>query len=91
MNQTELIKQYIITPSEDNEFNNVKVENGMFYHYWTPMIEKYNDKYIVNLSVYSDVTRFLQKKILTVIGDENIIAVKGVPENYKGRLKDFLK
>ena len=91
MNQTELIKQYISIPTDDCQFNNVKVEKGMFYHYWTPMIEKYNDKYIVNITKYSDVTRFLQKKIKAIIGDKNIIEVKGVPENYKGRLKDFLK
>lgn len=91
MNQTEFIKEYVENGADNIENGNVSIKEGIFYHYWTPMIERYNDLFILNISKYSDVTRFLQRKIKSVVSQEKIIEVKGVPEGYKGRLQDFLK
>ena len=91
MNQTEFIREYVINNADNIENGNVSIKDGIFYHYWTPMIERYNDLFILNVSKYSDVTRFLQRKIKSVIPQNMIIEVKGVSEGYKGRLRDFLK
>lgn len=91
MNQSDFIKNYVGNNADNVEFGNVSIKDGIFYHYWTPMIERYDGKYIVNVSKYSDVTRFLQRKIKSIIPQDQIIEIKGVPEGYKGRLKDFLK
>lgn len=91
MNQTDFIREYVNNNTDNIENGNVSIKDGIFYHYWTPMIEKLDGKYIVNVSKYSDVTRFLQRKIKSIIPAEQIIEVKGIPEGYKGRLKDFLK
>lgn len=91
MNQTDFIKEFVYNGVDNTENGNVSIKDGIFYHYWTPMIERYNDLFILNVSKYSDVTRFLQRKIKSVIPQEKIVEVKGVPEGYKGRLQDFLK
>ena len=91
MNQTEFIREYVINDADNIENGNVSIKDGIFYHYWTPMIERYNNLFILNVSNYSDVTRFLQRKIKSVIPQEKIVEVKSVPEGYKGRLQDFLK
>ena len=91
MNQTEFIREYVINDADNIENGNVSIKDGIFYHYWTPMIVRYNNLFILNVSNYSDVTRFLQRKIKSVIPQEMIVEVKSVPEGYKGRLQDFLK
>ena len=91
MNQTDFIKEFVYNGVDNTENGNVSIKDGIFYHCWTPMIERYNDLFILNVSKYSDVTRFLQRKIKSVIPQEKIVEVKGVPEGYKGRLQDFLK
>ena len=91
MNQTEFIREYVTNDADNIENGNVSIKDGIFYHYWTPMIERYNNLFILNVSNYSDVTRFLQRKIKSVIPQEKIVEVKSVPEGYKGRLQDFLK
>ena len=91
MNQTEFIKEYVENGADNIESGNVSIKDGIFYHYWTPIIERYNDLFIMNVSKYSDVTRFLQRKIKNVIPQKKIVEVKGVPEGHKGRLRDFLK
>jgi len=90
MNQANFIKEYVFNNADNIENGNVSIKDGIFYHYWTPIIEKYNGMFVVNVSKYSDVTRFLQRKIRAIIPEEKIIEVDHVSEEYKGRLKDFL-
>ena len=90
MNQTEFINEYVNNNLNNSENGNVKIVDDIFYHFDTPIIEKYNGKFILNASNYSDVTRFLQKKIRNVIPKELIIEVNKVPINFKGSLKEYV-
>ena len=67
MNQTDFIKEYVLNNAENIENGNVSIKDGIFYHYWTPMIERCDGSYIMNISKYSDATRFLQRKIKSII------------------------
>ena len=55
------------------------------------MIERYKDKYIVNISRYTDVTTFLQRKINSIIPENKRITVEKVTWDYAGKLADYLK
>lgn len=90
MNQTDLIKEFI-NGASSGEVGNAKIQDDQFIHFSTPMIERYKDKYIVNVSRYSDVTRFLQRKINSIIPEDKKIIVEKVQWDYNGRLKDLIK
>ena len=49
------------------------------------------DKYIVNISRYTDVTRILQRKINSIIPENKRITVEKVTWDYAGKLADYLK
>ena len=70
---------------------NLKIEGSVLIHYFTPIMERYEGKYILNYSRYSIVTGRLQKQIKEMIPEEEIIQVTKVPEGYKGSLRDFVK
>lgn len=89
MNQSDFIKDYV-NGKNDGEFGNVSIKDGVFYHYWTPMIERKDSLYIVNVSRYSDASRFLLKKISSIIPMDKAIKIDRVPLGYKGKLSDFL-
>lgn len=70
---------------------NLKIKNDVLIHYTTPILERYDSKYILNCTRYSIVTRRLQKQIKELIPEEQIIQVSRVLEGYKGSMKDFIK
>ena len=90
MNQTDLIKEFI-NGATSGEVGNAKIQGDQFIHFSTPMIERYKDKYIVNISRYTDVTRFLQRKINSIIPENKKITVEKVTWDYAGKLADYLK
>ena len=91
MSQTELIRLFIDEGIEEGVAGNGCVKNNQFIHYFTPICERYNDKFILNHCYYSLATEQLQKKIKRSISSDKIIEVGGVPEGYKGSLKEFIK
>ena len=88
--QKELLRQYLEEGLEEGDAGNGHVRNNQYIHYWTPILERYNDKYIYNQTRYSIVTGQIQKRIKSTIPENKRITVSKVPENYKGSLKDFL-
>lgn len=93
--------QYIIDAFIDGETDivsgtksspgNLKVIENQLIHYNTPIAERYNDKFIVNITRYSIQTGQVQKKIKESISEEKLIFVKRVPSDMKGSLKDYIE
>lgn len=91
MTQIELLRQFLEENLQEGNAGNGHVRNNQYIHYWTPILERYDDKYILNYSRYSLATGQLQKRMKNTIPTDKLIIVKGVTENYKGSLKDFIK
>jgi hypothetical protein len=95
-NQQQLIEEFLqgkkegITGSPSNP-GTCKIKGNQLIHYDTPILERYGDIYIFNITRYSIQTGQLQKKIKTAIPEEKRIAVKQVPRDVKTSLKDFIK
>lgn len=70
MNQTDLIKE-VVNGATEGQVGDAKIIGGRLYHFDTPIIERYKKQFIFNESRYTDVTRFLQNKILAVIPEIN--------------------
>lgn len=88
----ELITNFLEGSTEDNSATGtLKIRGDQLIHYYTPIMERYTDKMIVNITRYSLVTGRLQKQILEILPEDMRVIVKRVPENYKGSLKDFIK
>ncbi len=70
---------------------NLKIKGDVLVHYYTPILERYGDKYILNMARYSLVTGRLQKQLKEMISEDQLVIVKRVPEGYKGSLIDFIE
>lgn len=70
---------------------NLKINGNVLIHYFTPILERYGEKYILNYSRYSIVTGRLQKQIKEMLPEEQIIQITRVPEGYKGSLSEFVE
>ena len=89
--QRELLRLFLEDSLQEGNAGNGHVKNNQFIHYWTPILERFGDKYIFNQTRYSLVTGQLQKYIKSIIPAERLIVVSKVDEGYKGSLKDFIK
>ena len=88
----ELIANFLEGSTEGNSATGtLKIREDQLIHYYTPIMERYTDKMIINVSRYSLVTGRLQKQILEIVPKDVQVIVKRVPENYKGSLKDFIR
>ena len=90
LSQFELMKQFIYENLQEGNAGNGHVKNNQYLHFWTPIMERYEDKIILNQTRYSLVTGRLQKQMKELIPSDKIIFVSKVPEGYKGSLKDFI-
>lgn len=70
---------------------NLKIKENSLFHYHTPILERFDEKYILNNTRYSLVTGRLQKQIRELIPEEKLVIVFKVPEGYQGSLADFIK
>ena len=91
MNQTDLIKDFIINTASAGNVGEAKIFNNQLIHFNTPILERTNNGFIFNRTSYSDVTRFFQKKILSNLQNQEFVQVDKVSQGYKGSLADFLK
>lgn len=89
--QIELLRQFLEEDLKEGDAGNGHVRNDQYIHYWTPILERYGEKYIFNQTRYSVITGQIQKRMKNAIPSEKLIVVGRVPENYSGRLKDFIK
>ena len=90
LSQIELIRLFIQDNLQEGNAGNGHVKNNQYVHFWTPIMERYGDKIILNQTRYSLVTGRLQKQMKELIPADKIIVVSKVPEGYKGSLVDFL-
>lgn len=67
----------------------VIIKGNQLIHYSTPIIERDEEGFILNVSRYSLATGQLQKKIKEKL-PEGYRLVKRVPQDYGNSLKDFL-
>ncbi len=72
---------------------NLSISGDQLIHYATPILQRQQECYILNVSRYSLVTGQLQKRIREKLETEQLpyIMVKRVPEGYKGSLVDFVE
>lgn len=70
---------------------NLKIEGDQLIHYSTPILERFGEKYIFNVTRYSIQTGQLQKKIKASISNDLIIEVKRVPSDTKESLKEYIQ
>lgn len=93
MNQLQLIELFKNGATEGVSCGggNLKIQGDKLIHFFTVIAERYEDKFILNMSRYSVVTGTLQKKIKEVIGEENLIIVTRIEKDYQGSLAKFLK
>lgn len=89
--QKELIRQFIEENIQNGNAGNGHVRDNQYIHYWTPILERYGDKFIFNQTRYSIVTGQIQKRMKNMIPSDQLIIVGKVPENYSGRLSDFIE
>lgn len=90
LSQSDLIKQFVQENLQEGNAGNGHVRNNQYFHFWTPIMERYGNKIIFNQTRYSLVTGRLQKQMKELIPADKIIVVSKVPEGYKGSLVDFL-
>ena len=68
---------------------NLYIQQEQLIHYNTPIMERYKDTYIVNLSQYSIQTGRVQKMLKETLGGTQYYWVLRVPRDYKGSLSEF--
>ena len=68
----------------------VKIKGDQLIHYSTPIIERDEEGFILNISRYSLATGQLQKRMKELL-PAGYRTVRRVPENYNNSLKDFLE
>ena len=90
LNQKELIIEFIKKNATDGYAGEAKIVGNQLIHFETPIIERYKDGFILNTSNYSDITRFLQRKIREVLQDKKVIEVNKVLMGYEGSLVDYI-
>lgn len=96
MNFQELINSFIEgkkngVAGTTNKPGNLKIENDQLIHYNTPILERYGNKFILNITRYSLQTSMVQKKIKASIPEDNLIFVKSVGKDLQITLKDFIQ
>jgi hypothetical protein len=70
---------------------NLKIKENQMIHFNTPILERNELGYIINMTRYSIQTGRLQKLINELITEDLLIVVLRVPMDYKGSLSDFIK
>ena len=68
----------------------VKIKGNQLIHYSTPIIERDEGGFILNISRYSLATGQLQKRMKEML-PKDYRTVKRVPQDYGNSLKDFLE
>lgn len=70
---------------------NLSIRGNQLFHYTTPIMERTENEYIINLTRYSIQTGRLQKQLKEILADVSYTTVLKVPRDYEGSLSDFLK
>jgi len=68
----------------------LRIEGDKLIHYSTTIMERYDGRFILNMTRYSDMTRKLQSFAQKLIENEKLIKIQGVPKNYDGSIVEYL-
>lgn len=95
-NQQQLIEDFINGATEGKTGSStnpgtLKIKGNQLIHFDTPILERYENKYIFNITRYSILTGLVQKKIKAMITEENRIEIKQIPANIQCSLSKYLK
>lgn len=69
---------------------NLKIKGDQLIHFSTPIFERMENYYILNMTRYSIQTGRLQKLIMELVPEKNIVVVLKVPMDYHGSLKNYM-
>lgn len=86
MNFQQLVNEFISGATYGVSGESLKIVDEQLIHFRTPIAERYNGKFIVNVSKYSVQTGRLQKIIKESIPSDLVIEVERVMRDYKGSL-----
>lgn len=70
---------------------NLRIIDDQLLHYSTPIAERYDDKYLLNITRYSIQTGQVQKKLKASISEDKRIDVRQVPPDTRLSLRDYIK
>ena len=79
-----------ISGSKSNP-GNLKICGDQVIHFNTPILERYNNKYLLNMTRYSIQTGRLQKLIMEILNEEQYDIVLKVPMDSKESLNKYIK
>lgn len=90
--QIDIVKDFLegSTDGVSGGSGNLKIKGNQLVHYRTPIAERLDDKFIVNITRYSIQTGRIQKMLRLEIPQEKYIEVKRVPEGFDGSIRAFL-
>lgn len=78
-----------ISGSKSNP-GNLKISEDQIIHFNTPILERTEEGFILNMTRYSVQTGRLQKLINEAVDNDLLSIVLRVPMDYKGSLLDFI-
>jgi hypothetical protein len=88
----DLIKTYVAgeTSGRTGGGGNLKIQGDLLIHFNTTIAQRYNGKYLLNITRYSVITGRLQKILKNTLPSDRTIDVKKVPKNHSGSLEYFI-
>lgn len=70
--------------------SNTRIIDNQIIHYSTPILERSDSLFILNVSRYSIQTKRLQQMIFELLKNNNVVTVSDVEMDYRGSLVAFL-
>lgn len=70
---------------------NLKIVGDRIIHFNTPILERYEGRYLLNMTRYSIQTGRLQKLIKELIDEEQYVVVLKVPMDTKDSLRKYME
>lgn len=90
-NQKELVEGFLGGAEEGFSgsslaLSNLRIKGSQIIHFSTPILERIEGRYILNMTKYSKQTDMLQKTIIGVLPQGSYDVVQGVEMDYRGSL-----
>ena len=95
-NSSELIEAFIDGETEgfagsNLASSNLKIKGDFVVHFFTNILERNGNEFILNKSGYSRQTRLLQELIEKKLVGKTLSIVLGVPMDYRGPLSVYVR
>lgn len=88
----DLVKTFVAgeTTGRTGGGGNLKIQGDLLIHFNTTIAQRFNGKYILNITRYSVITGRLQKILKNTFPSDCTINVKKVPKNHSDSLEHFI-